>query len=76
MGDRYFLTVICPKCGHVDDEVYYAPTCGFVDWKCPCGHVVDLGELTGISYEDASNATGIAALVNDLGRKPKPRRKK
>ncbi len=55
MGDRYFLQLTCPKCGFFDDDVYYAPTCGFVDWKCKCGHVVDLEEHTGITYEDASN---------------------
>jgi hypothetical protein len=62
MGDRYILTVTCPKCGRVDDDVFYAPTCGFVEHKCPCGHVVDLEELTGISYEDASNRAEIEKL--------------
>ena len=39
MGDRYILTVNCPKCGYEDDDVYYAPTCGIVDWECPkCGN--------------------------------------
>ena len=44
MGDRYILTVVCPACQHKQDEVYYAPTCGFKDWKCSCGHVVNLEE--------------------------------
>lgn len=25
MGDRYILTVTCPQCGRVDDDVYFAP---------------------------------------------------
>lgn len=56
MDNRYFVDVTCPTCATKEEEVYYAPTCGFLTWTCPrCGHVVDLGELTGISYEDASN---------------------
>jgi len=63
MGDRYFLDVICPRCGHRDEDVYYAPTCGFTEYRCPCGWLIDLGEYTGISYEDASNAAEISALI-------------
>ncbi len=65
MGDRYYLTVTCPECGFSEDDVYYAPTCGFVTWECrECGHTVDLEELTGITYEEASNRD----LVQDLAR--------
>lgn len=57
VGDRYFLTVKCPSCDIVDENVYYAPTCGFVSHVCSgCGAHIDLAEYTGISYEDASNA--------------------
>jgi len=64
MGDRYFLTVECPKCCYKDDDVYYAPTCGFTEWNCPkCGECVDLEKLTGITYEDASNRDLIASIV-------------
>jgi len=64
MGDRFILTVICPKCGLKDDDVYYAPTCGFIDWSCQkCGEKIDLGEYTGISYEDCSNADLIADML-------------
>lgn len=66
MGTRYFITVKCPVCGYQDQDVYYAPTCGFVDWTCGCGHVVDLEELTGISYEDASNLAEIEALCEEI----------
>ena len=62
MGDRYILDVTCPACGRVGEDVPYAPTCGFTEHKCPCGHVVDLEELTGISYEDASNRVEIEGL--------------
>ena len=57
MGIREILTVTCQQCGFEDDDVPFAPTCDFVDWKCPeCGFVVDLMAMTGISYEDASNS--------------------
>lgn len=62
MGTRYVLEMKCEKCGRVDDNVYFAPTCGFVDWECECGNVVDLSKHTGISYEDASNAD----VINDI----------
>jgi len=63
MGDRYVLTLTCPGCGAVDDEVYYAPTCGFVEHRCPvCGRVTDLGELTGVTYGDASNLAEMERL--------------
>ena len=47
MGIRYFIEVTCPKCEHCDRDVYYAPTCGITEWKCPeCGHTIDLIDST------------------------------
>jgi len=70
MGTRYFLEVTCPKCGFHDDDVYYAPTCGFDTWIClQCHHEVDLEELTGISYEDASNIDLIEEIVQKFAQK-------
>jgi len=67
VGDRWIITVACPKCGFIDNDVYFAPTCDFVDWKCPtCGHIVDLVEQTGVTYEDASNADVIAQMCDIL----------
>jgi len=67
MGDRYFLTVSCPQCGWTQDEVYYAPTCGFTVWNCSvCGVIVDLEKLTGISYADASNLEQIKEIVRKV----------
>lgn len=69
MGDRYFITVICPGCDAKHLDVYYAPTCGITDFTCPkCGCVIDLEEYTGISYEDASNADAIAAIADTIVR--------
>jgi len=72
MGDRYILTVECPKCGTVDDSVYYAPTCGFTTYRCHCGLVIDLEKYSGISYEDASNRAEIEGLVATLAAKENP----
>lgn len=65
MGLRYFISVICPKCGRIEDDVYYAPTCGFTDWKCTCGEKVDLEKYTGIGAEEASNAKEIDAAIRE-----------
>jgi len=64
MGDRYFLTVLCPECGAKHLDVYYAPTCEINTFRCPCGNIIDLEEYSGISYEDASNASEIKAIAD------------
>lgn len=67
MGTRYLLSVECPKCKIIDDDVYYAPTCGFLTFKCKCGYEIDLEKYTGISYENASNASEIAEIIKNKG---------
>lgn len=53
MGDRYVVSVRC-ECGFADDAPY-APTSGFLDWKCPrCGRVIDLETYTGIDAESTA----------------------
>jgi len=70
MGDRFFLSVQCPRCSHIEDDVYYAPTCGITEWNCPkCPECVDLMKLTGISYEDASNLKEIGKIIKDIEQK-------
>lgn len=34
MGDRYELIRDCVYCGETEKEVYYAPTSGFITFKC------------------------------------------
>ena len=66
MGNRYFITVQCPHCPTIENDVYYAPTCGFVDWNCPdCNTRVNLEKYTGISYKDASNEKEIRKAIFD-----------
>ena len=39
MGDRYEISLTCPYCGFYDEDVYYAPSCGFLTMKCQkCGN--------------------------------------
>lgn len=67
MGDRYYLQIKCPECEYVDKDVYFAPTCGFVEWECEvCQHKIDLCKHTGITYEDASNAEVIEEEIKKL----------
>lgn len=73
MGDRYLLEMTCPKCGHRKDDVYFAPTCGFTEWKCKCGHVVDLVEHTGITEEMASNKDELKAIMDSIIDSMKPK---
>ena len=68
MGDRYIIEMTCKKCGYVDDDVYFAPTCGFTDWECPkCGEKYDLYDETGMTYEDCSNAGLIEEIIKGMG---------
>ena len=70
MGSRYILELECPECGAVDDEVYFAPTCGIDDWKCiKCGYKADLCKETGMTYEDCSNVDIISDIVDDMTKK-------
>jgi len=70
MGNRYIVTVKCPKCGLTKDDVYYAPTCGFKTWGCPrCKHVVDLALYTGISEAEASNKDEIQQILDEQAKK-------
>lgn len=71
MGDRYTLTVKC-KCGNVDDDVYYAPTSGFMTWKCPkCKRVVDLEKYSGIDAEGTANTEYGVSAVKEQRKKMK-----
>jgi len=72
MGDRYTLIVICPKCGLVDDDVYYAPTCGFITWECEkCKTVVDLEKYSGIDAEGCASTDSGVKAVQELKKKIK-----
>lgn len=64
MGDRMIISVVCPECNTIADDVYYAPTCDFTTYTCEaCGHIIDLEEYTGYSYEDMSNIDTLKEVV-------------
>ena len=66
MGNRYTLTVKC-ECGEVDEDVWYAPTCGCMIWKCPkCKKVINLEEYSGIDAEGCANTEEGAKSVRRL----------
>lgn len=70
MGTRYFLTVVC-ECGNKMEDVYYAPTCGFITTTCTeCGKIIDLEAYSGISYEEASNLDEIQAIADSYFENP------
>jgi len=67
MGSRYTLEVKCFKCNLINKEVYYAPTCGFMEWKCPkCGTITNLEEYSGIDAIGCANTTYGANYVKEL----------
>ncbi len=71
MGDRYTLTVKC-ECGEIDDDVWYAPTCGCMTWKCPkCKKIINLEEYGGIDAEGCANTKEGVKAVKELKKKIK-----
>ena len=66
IGDRYFLTLTCPNCNRTHNDVCYAPTCEITEHTCICGFITNLEELTGISYEVASNIEEIREIIDDM----------
>ena len=78
MGDRYILCDDCPFCGQINDNVWYAPTCGAYSKKCcKCGKTFYINsnfkfvkkltdEEMKAGYEMCSNAIEIKELCNDM----------
>jgi hypothetical protein len=42
MGSRYIITIRCEQCGKTNNNVPYAPSSGFTDYKCDCGNRIEL----------------------------------
>jgi len=48
----------------INTNVYYAPTCDITTTKCNfCSETLNLEELLGISYEDASTKTELEGTL-------------
>lgn len=72
MGNRYILVVRCKKCGFIDNDVWYAPTCAVMTWCCPkCSHITDLEEYSGIDAESCANTDAGVKSVRRLKEKIK-----
>lgn len=59
MGDRYILVLNCTYCNQIDDDVWYAPTCGsetFICKKCKKINFITQDfktkKIKDITYED------------------------
>lgn len=45
MGDRWTLALKCAHCEKLNEDVYYAPTCGFLNFTCEhCGQENGIAE--------------------------------
>jgi phage FluMu protein Com len=63
MGDRYELNLKCAYCNRLQDEwVYYAPTCGFITFKCDkckktnfIHSIFKAGKIEELTYEEVYN---------------------
>lgn len=72
MGDRYELVRNCIYCGEVEEEVYYAPTCGFLTFKCQkCGKEnfitedLKVKKMEDVTYDDVYWAVCNASNMMD-----------
>ena len=45
MGARWHLILRCAHCGKINDDVYYAPSSGFLNFTCEhCGKISGIEE--------------------------------
>jgi len=75
LGTRYFLTVSCLQCGRTNNDIYYAPTCGFLTHKCDhCGVEFDIEaqlcerERTELRRQQEEHSAMIERMVEGFGR--------
>ena len=72
MGDRYELIRNCIYCGKTDYEIWYAPTSGFITFKCEkCKKEnfitsdLKVKKMEGLTYEDVEDAVSSASNMMD-----------
>ena len=72
MGDRYELVRACVYCGKVDDEIWYAPTSGFITFKCEKCHKenfitsdLKVKKMEDMTYEDVYDAVSFTSNFMD-----------
>ena len=75
MGDRYELIKDCVYCGALKEDIWYAPTCGFLTFICnKCGKenfiVSDkdftVKKIADVTYDDVHSAISQASnMMNE-----------
>jgi len=56
MGDRYYLILNCAYCNEENDNIYYAPTSMFYDFKCKkCNKINFISITSGIEAKKAED---------------------
>ena len=73
MGDRYFLSLVCPYCQEINYDCCCAPTCDFTTWQCEhCKREFDIEgtfsaeEMAEYVEEQEAHSKMIKALVSGL----------
>jgi hypothetical protein len=63
MGDRYLLTLRCPYCDEINEDIWYAPTCNSMTSTCDyCNETFFIDEklttmkIKDVTYEDVEIA--------------------
>ena len=52
MGDRYELNLHCAYCNELNKDIWYAPTCGSIGFKCSnCGETNYIGNFQAVKKE-------------------------
>ena len=66
MGDRCEMVLGCVYCGKKNEEVYFAPTCGFLTFECDkCGkHNYINSSLKAIEIEKATFEDVVKSFEN------------
>jgi len=70
MGNRYEIKKLkCAYCGFENEDIYYAPTCGILTFKCKkCGKVNFIKEIIGfkaMKIEDVQKDDVEFAFLNN-----------
>lgn len=64
MGDRFILSLKCTYCNSINDNIWYAPTCTFYDFKCFSCHRTNFicADFSVKKAEDATEEDVVSAF--------------
>jgi len=70
MGYRYELIKNCVYCKETNDDIYYAPTCGFLTFKCKkcekenfITSIFTIKKIEDITYDDIYDSVSMASNI-------------